>query len=335
MSDRHPTPGATNARSRSRRGAADPTGDRRGSGPRRDNRTVGSRFRLRAGARPLPALAELLSGWADVEAADRLGRPGRWPPPPEAPAAGSPLRGPASLLLYRRGVSTRPLELGIADGDLVVHAPACTAPEDLELAVALMARAGELIGCAIQLEEGDELSPERLRRRCGRRWARQHLHDQAESLAALAVERGSVVVMGPVRPFHLGPRLLGQLRDARVPGTFAERLVAAMRSAQWPPGDRYAAHVMHVRTPSGRHEFTAAVWGEGVGYVFPAVDYLVLASAGSGRRHLMIPPEVAPRIAADRCRYLDEVQLLVEAIAGPEWRALWRRAEAHQVPLPD
>ncbi|HZV52466.1 MAG TPA: hypothetical protein VFD49_22230 [Candidatus Dormibacteraeota bacterium] len=296
---------------------------------------MGSWFRLQAGARSLPPLSELLSGWADLETVERSGHPARWPGEVETPVA-DPALGPApSLLLYRRGISTRSLELSIGDGDLALHAPSCTASEDLELAVALMARAGELTGCAIRLEDGEVLSPERLRRRCDRRWASERLHDQAESLAALVAERGAVVVMGPARPFHLGPRLLGQLRDARIPETFAERLIAAMRSAQWPPGDWYAAHVMHVRTPSGRHEFTAAVWGEGVGYVFPAVDYLVLASAGSGRRHLMVPPEAAPRIAGDRCRYLDEVQLLVEAIAGPEWRALWHRAEEHQVPLPD
>ncbi len=302
----------------------------RATGRRATIEIVGLRFRLQEGASFLLPLSELLPRWGDVEVIERPRRLGSWP----TDAWSLTPDGATSLLLYRRGVSTRPLELTITSRSLSLHVPSCVAAEDLQLAVALMAQVGELTARRIFLDQ-EELSPGQLLQRCNQRWVAEWLHDQAESVAARVAERGVVVMRGPVRPFHLGPRLLSQLRHARVPEAFADRLVAAMRSTQWPPGDWYTAHVMHVRTPSGRHEFTAAVWGEGVAYIFPAVDYLVLASAGSGRRHLMVPPEVVPRIAGERCRYLDEVQLLVEAIAGSEWRALWHRAEEHQVPLPD
>jgi hypothetical protein len=291
---------------------------------------VGLRFQLQEGVRLLPSFSGLLSRWGDIDVVEHPKRAAQRPKDAWTAAT----EGMSSLLLYRRGVSTRPLELMVTPQGLSLNVPSCAAAEDLESAVILMAQMGELTGCRILLEE-EELSPSQLLQRCNRDWVTKRLHDQAESIADLVAERGVVVMMGPVRPFHLGPRLLSQLRHAQVPEAFADRLVAAMRSTQWLPGNWYTAHVMHVRTPSGRHEFTAAVWGEGVDYIFPTVDYLVLASAGSGRRHLIVPFEVVPRIAGNRCRYLDELQLLVEAIAGSEWRALWHRAEEHQVPLPD
>jgi hypothetical protein len=139
---------------------------------------------------------------------------------------------------------------------------------------------------------------------------------------------------GAVRPFYLGERMLAQLRAAEDPDGFGERLVAAIRGLQWPPEDCYVAAQFGIRSPGGR-EFTMAIWGEDVRYLFPPVDYLALLSpAGGGWDELAVPYAAAPDLARGRLRFADEKHVVVEPFVGPEWQGLLERARAQRVQLP-
>lgn len=195
-----------------------------------------------------------------------------------------------TLHYYRSGVSCRAVEISRGE----VRILACSCPEDYDLAFRFLAAFGAPAP-AVDI-------PAQIR----------------ADLAALKAQSQILTLDGPIREFHIGPRLWSEIGDN------PDRLFAAMRRTQYVNvSEYYAANVIPVDAPE---PFTVAAWTEGVRTLFPAVDYIVLENT------LFMPASVLPEVAGDRFQWLDEKQSLVEAFEGEDWKRLLKRVEAMRRP---
>jgi hypothetical protein len=238
--------------------------------------------------------------------------------------------------LYTPGVSTRSVEVCYARGAVKVRLLACSAPEDYHLGLRLVRVVAELAGAPIHPQDGGEIAATDLHDRYGAEWVAGQVSAGAGVLAALAAEHGQVTMRGPVRDFHVGKRLLDELRDGSAP-RFAERVLAAFRRTQYvDPEHYYEAHPIEVAAADGTRTLEVAMWApSSIGYLFSPVDYVFLmAKEQDGGDVLVVTYDAVPEIAGDRCAFLDERQLLVEPVGEREWSELSERAEKYRVELP-
>lgn len=196
-----------------------------------------------------------------------------------------------TLHYYRAGVSCRAVEITREAGRLEIRALACSCPEDIDLANRFLSAFG----------------------------ATGAFEDRGQAdLRALSGEisrSGQTFTMdGPVRPFHIGPRLLSEI------GEHPERLYQAMRRVQYVE-DAFAANVLQVAAPE---PFTVTGWTKGVRTLFPAVDYVVLED------NIFLPSVALPQVVGERFQWLDEKQSLVEPFEGEDWKRLLERVQPHR-----
>jgi hypothetical protein len=238
--------------------------------------------------------------------------------------------------VYRAGLSTRGVCLRVGpEGDLEVLLGSCASREDYALAVDLVIRAAALTGSAAEAEDSEqELEPGQVQALYRERWIEEQVHAACDAVVHVTEESGRVQMSGPNRTFHLGPRLLADLRRAGPEDTLWERLIGAMRRVQWPSNRWYAATSMTVKSRTSKTTSTIAVWAPDVAYLFPPVDHLVLTASDGGNDSIAVPYPVAPTIAPDRCRWLDEAHLLVEKTAVDEWDELRARAIPYREEMP-
>jgi hypothetical protein len=254
----------------------------------------------------------------------------------DLPAGTAEAWPPMCVHLYRPGISTRSVEVCRAGGAVKVRLLACSAPEDYALGLSLVCMVAELAGAPVRPQDGDEIAARDLCDRYGPAWVARQVAAGARILAAFVGERGLVTMRGPVRDFHVGKRLLDELRDG-APGTFAERLLAAFRRSQHVDPERYyQAHPIEVAAADGTRTLEVAMWTQSsIGHLFSPVDYVFLmAREQDGGDMLVVTFDAVPEIAGDRCAFLDERQLLVEPVGEQEWSELSERAEKYRVELP-
>lgn len=236
------------------------------------------------------------------------------------------------LHFYRDGISTCAVEVYWQDGQFQVRVFAFAVPEEYELALAFAECFALRSEVGIQPEDGEEMPLAEVRQRCGPEWAAAQAEALFSMLPVMVRQADGVCQLpGAVRPFYLGPRLLGELEDAGPTAELMARLVEAMRRVQYADADEYyCGSAIEVSARDSDESFTVAAWGSEVNYLFPAVDYLAVIEGEEGR-HFLIPYEALAEVAGDRWRWLDEVQTLVEAFAPEEWPALLERARRHRV----
>lgn len=245
------------------------------------------------------------------------------------------------LHLYRPGVSTRGVEVCHQRGAVTVRLLACSAPEDHELGLRFVRATAELAGARVQPQDAEEIAVADLDGRYGAEWAARQVRSAARVVAHAARERGLVTIRGPVREFHVGKRLLGELEPEvgtqNADKVLAERLLGAIRRTQYVDPERYyEAGAIEVEAGGGRGGLQMAVWTpSSIGHLFTPVDYIFLmAKEQDGGEVLVVPFDAVPEIAADRCAFLDEDQLLVEPVGERDWPALSERAERYRIELP-
>jgi hypothetical protein len=236
------------------------------------------------------------------------------------------------LHFYREGVSTCAVEVYWEDGTFQVRVFAFAVPEEYELALAFAQHFAQRAESDIRPEDSEELSLAETLKRYGPDWGRTQAEALFSMLPTMVRQADGVCQLpGAIRPFYLGPRLLGELVAAGPPNELTQRLVEAMRRTQYiDPEEYFCGSAIQVTAKDSEDSFLVAAWGPEVRYLFPSVDYLAVIEGEQGG-HFMIPYEALPEVAGDRWRWLDEVQTLVEAFAPEEWPALLERARRHKV----
>lgn len=226
---------------------------------------------------------------------------------------------------HRPRGSTRGVEVGYANNAFSVRFLALSSPEDYELGFQILERVAGTR--PVQPEDSDAMPLAALRAQYGREWIAQMIRSHVDLVFVHGVGKPHEVMSleGPVRSVHVGPRLRAELAQGPE-RTLVERALARVRKIQYIDLDDgcYVANVLVASPPNGR-EFRTTAWAPGVRYLFPKVEYFTLLSGKGG--HVSVPHEALFELAGERARYLDEEQVLVEAIDGAEWDALYARAE--------
>jgi hypothetical protein len=266
-------------------------------------------------------------GLADVLAA---GGPGARTVDDDPPAGGWP-DGDVHVV-HLPGRSTRGVELSRDGRDLSVRLLTCSAAEEYALGVSLARAAAELSGTDVEAEDGWKGAPATVGDRYGAAWIADHLRSGTRIALTLADERGPITMSGPVRDFHLGARLAAELRAAGPEDELPERLTAAMRRAQWPGEEYFPASTMRLTGKASGTSVSFAVWPP-IACVIPFVELVVLYGEDRDRT-VPVARESVPAIAGPACAWLDERQLLLEAVPEARWPAVRAAAEPYRVELP-
>ena len=208
------------------------------------------------------------------------------------------------------------------------------APEDYDLALHMIERAAELLGVPIESEDGTTLPFDQLRDKYDAEWVRRTNQFGLETVEALIAEEehDSVRLGGVVRDVHIGPRVWGELNAAGPEDELLDRLVEFMRHVQYVNADEdyFAANIMTLEKKTGnkpkkKKETTFAVFGAGVSYLFPSVEYLVVLGLAEADPILFVPYKKLPDLLAGRdWEWLDEEQTLVAPVSEEDWPELRR-----------
>ncbi|MGE0707423.1 MAG: hypothetical protein AB7N76_04260 [Planctomycetota bacterium] len=273
-------------------------------------------FHITAYAPPSPSrLVEAVDDHGDLRVAEEVGD--TWP-------AGF------AYHLHREGRSTRGVELSWEPDQLQVRLLTLASPEDWELAFRVLEEAAG--DATVAAENGVEVAPEALRETFGELCDLTNRGGAAFLQARIREDGASLTLPGPVRAFCIGPRLLAELGEGPSE-ELSDRILARIRQVQYTAEaeDYYCASVLQASTDEGR--FTLAAFGPGVRYLMPEVQFVALV--GEGDAELFLDYDAFLRLLGDWARYLDERQVFVEALSGPNWQAFLRAAGACTVePLP-
>lgn len=238
------------------------------------------------------------------------------------------------LHFFRWGLSTRTVEVSNDDGVFNARIMVASCPDDYRLALDLVEAAARAAGTTIRAEDGHEdVAPDAIGAHWDDAWIEHHSHSMARTVISMAEssETGETMTMGgPARSFSLGPRIVARLRAGPDEG-IEERLFTEMRRLQYiadedDDGDGiYCAKTMAMRRDDTEVRF--AVWGPGVAYLMPPVDYLALIAD----EQIMIPVTAASKLAPGRVEYLDDVHLHIGEVPEGDWHELVAAARAHAI----
>jgi hypothetical protein len=133
-------------------------------------------------------------------------------------------------------------------------------------------------------------------------------------------------------PDELGRRLAAELTAAGPEDELPARLLAAMRRTQWTGEAYYPASVLELTGKLTGKKVSFALWSANA-CVIPDVELVMLHGTREEAR-LAVPRGTVPAFAGDRFTWLDEVQLLLEAVPEADWPAMRAAAEPYRVELP-
>jgi hypothetical protein len=233
---------------------------------------------------------------------------------------------PEWVHFHRVRRSTRGVGVRIDDDGFDIALNTMASPEDCQLAIDLATALGKVTSQSVLPEDSEEpIDVSELRARFGEAWAQEHSRWGADVTLRIAAEKGPVTLGGPYRPFHVGPRLIAQLRTPGDSGA-DQRLMDAMRRAQYAHLDGwFCANVMGIQ--AGNDVIKVTPFGPEVAYLFPAVQFLVLMPNDKDLYYL--PYERLPEVAASHFEWLDESQALVKSHSYGEYKSLIERARPY------
>jgi hypothetical protein len=232
--------------------------------------------------------------------------------------------------LYRDRRSVRGVELTLERGRFEVRVMTCATEDEYDLAIRLALSVAARVGQPCTTEEGVTLDAASRLESHGPDWIARNLESFRVVLGMVERGEGTVMLTGPVRPFHFGARMLAALRREADAG-LRERFYALMRAVQYADVSRYhRANAMRTASRESGAARTFAVWGPDCAYLFPNVDHFAIAAPG---RPLLVPREHLEALAGSRLRWLDECQALVDAVPVREWEQLVARARPRAAQL--
>jgi hypothetical protein len=237
-----------------------------------------------------------------------------------------------SLHFYRDNVSTRGVEVTHEGGKFQVRILTLASPEDYELALRFVESAAVLLKQQVEPEDGETLPVEQLREQYTPQWVHEMIESGARAIRFLINDGDQTITSwGAHRAFHVGPRLLQELDEAGPPEEFPDRLLAKMLEVQNIDADEYyCANPMEAkRDDSEEVAFTFAVWGPGISYLMPDVQYVALI-ADEDVPPVFIEKENLPNVLNDGWSWLDEKQLLIDAVFEEDWVTVVERAREYE-----
>jgi len=232
---------------------------------------------------------------------------------------------------YLRARAARGIEVAWNEDGFEVRILTCSSRADYELGVKTALVLARLAGADVKPEGEDAMSIEAVRAKYAGAWLDEMVAWGPNIVMEMVDrEKSTLTMSGPRRPFHVGPRLVSELRNRPSDMRPGEQLLAAMVRVQDVDEERwYPASVMRVTPKAGGEEksFTLSVWAPDVAYVFPSVELFAITAA----ENLLVPHALGPELACDRWTWLDEKNALVDKTPQAEWSDFVSRARTHAV----
>jgi hypothetical protein len=238
------------------------------------------------------------------------------------------------LQLYRNLISCRAVELIYEAGVIRVTLRSMSALEDCQLAVALARAAARLVGAVtVRPEACNEIAPDELEEFAATDWVRGQQESGARMTEFLVGERGTMALPGAIRPWHVGTRVLGELRALSSDCPLHERMIQRMRHIQWIDQlQGYTAAAQFLTSdPNPGKRITLAIWQPTVRLLMPEAKHVVLDANGGQSEIVILPHQRFVELAGDRLTWLDECQTLVEPILETDVPSLMRRAKVFDI----
>jgi tetratricopeptide (TPR) repeat protein len=250
-----------------------------------------------------PLMADVIAAvddHGDLRVAENLADP--WPPG-------------FAYHLHRAGASTRGVELCWEPDRVQVRMLTLASHEDWELAFRVLeeiAREG-----VIETEDEREVKAVDLRSTFAGMCDQTNTAGTEFLVSRINDEGASLTLPGPVRAFCIGPRLLKELSQGSE-DELPARILEQIRRVQYTgeARDYYCASVLQASVEDDLG-FTLTAFGPGVRYLLPDVQFVALV--GEGDEELFLDYDSFLRLLGGWCRYLDERQVFVEALSGPNW----------------
>ena len=141
--------------------------------------------------------------------------------------------------LYRAGVTTRSIECVLSEDTFRVRLFSGACSEDYALALQFAGRAARACDTTVVSEEGVSFLPDQRGHRYGRGWIDDHVRTIGKVILRMAAAKRSdepLIVEGPNRAFHMGPRTAEHIaQEGRTDLERAEVMFSLMRQVQYPP----------------------------------------------------------------------------------------------------
>ena len=235
--------------------------------------------------------------------------------------------------LYVHGSSTVVVTIVVSEAmTLDVHVPFTASPADWALALDVVEMAmGQADTVLVEVDGGEPVTLDELRALCNREWQGERAASAVRALRVLADSRVARA-QGPVRPAHIGPRVMAELTADNADDTEqGRRLLAVLGRVQWVTGPHDRAAAMEVTDNRGVG-FSVAVIGPLLRYVLPPTDRLLVENGNlaSDAGELMIPSDALASLPGVRITWLDDGNRLMDAVPESAWPAVVAAAEAHR-----
>lgn len=233
--------------------------------------------------------------------------------------------------LHRPGVSAREVEVGFEEeGAFHVRILTCAARADYELAMSVIDAIARLTKGDVHPEDGEPVPWDQRPVAFGDAWIDKMVEWGPKMVADIVDREGNTLTLGgPKRPFHIGRRLLGELREGPS-GGFSARFLEKIVALQWLEGTFEMPKAV-LTLPRSRRDpaagFMSVDWAPGHGYLMPGGDFLALEAA----EKVLVPYAKGPELAGEKWRWLDEHHAAVEPMSLVEWAAMLKRAQAFRV----
>ncbi len=233
---------------------------------------------------------------------------------------------PRPWVLYLEGISTRTTQVDLDDAGVLsvkVQTGACV--EDLDLALGILRRAAEAGDGLVKSEEADTpFTLAEFEAAYGDEWKRRQLKSAADISIWMARREGIIALPGPTREVWIGPRVVEELENGD-PAETGDRLVRVMRRVLWTEGPPFFA-ANRFRAGMGAESVTLAVLPPETRTLLPRCDQVGLKDAGGT---FMVAQKALPALPL-ATTWLDDGNLLVEAVSGEQWAAVCQAARALQ-----
>ena len=233
--------------------------------------------------------------------------------------------------LYMPRVTTRSVEATLVDGVFSVRLFSGACREDYLLALDFAAAFARIYDREVVSEEGVRFVPAERNRRYGRGWIDDHIRAISKVILRMAVSKRPdepLVVEGPIRRFHIGPRTAKAILEAgRSDLERAEVLFSMMQQVQYP--NLPIVEPQAARLPDSERVVSAAFLMPETATLVSRAEFIAFQAAAPAH----VPWEAATVLLGPYVRFLDEWTLAVAPIPQEAWLDLVSAAESFEMAI--
>lgn len=233
----------------------------------------------------------------------------------------------APIHVYLDDQSCRGVQLEFNSDAYFVKVTSPTSSDDHHLALNIVEELCKLTEASGVRGEGDEeIAPADLRKKYDETWLRREVEFGVKSIlsAAGGITDGAACTMqGCRRNFHVGLRLAVELLALPSPAMIENEFFRRFREVQYIDKRGYYTPKIYYNEKTKKK---ICGIGPNVSYLIPWVQHLALLRA-DGSEAIFIPRVDLYKLIRDRLKWIDEKQVVMDAVPEEEWAQIMREAE--------